>query len=107
MPRAKKGTSTNGTISAEDLAELQNALAGTLPKVAITSWPQDVWTRLALDCMVAGYTLVVSPQLDGRAVRVSVPVGTGRLVITAQNDLELVENLRALTLQVAKLPRKD
>jgi len=107
MPRAKKGTTSNGSITSDELAELQAALASTLPKMAITTWPGVEWTRLALDCMASGYTVVISPQLDGRAVRVSVPVGTGRLVITAQNDQELVENLRALTLQVAKLPRKD
>lgn len=107
MPRAKKGSTGNGSISVADLAELQAALASTLPKMAITAWPSAEWTRLALACMAKGYTVVISPQLDGRAVRVSVPVGTGRLVVTAQSDQELVENLRALTLQVEKLPPKD
>lgn len=106
MPRAKRVTSNPGdaTVTATDLAEMQAALAGTLPKMAVTTWPHAEWSALALEVVARGYVVTISPQMDGRAVKVSVPVGTGRLTVTANNDEELVESLRALLLQIRKLP---
>lgn len=83
---------------------MQSALAGTLPKVAVTAWPANEWSALALEVVSRGYVVTVSPQMDGRAVKISVPVGTGRLTVTASNDQELLESLRALLLQVRRLP---
>lgn len=107
MPRAKRTNGPGSAFTSADLAELQAALGGTLPKVAVTTFPHAEWTALALACFAKGYTVVLSPQLDGRAVRISVPVGTGRLALTAGNDQELLEAIRSLTLGVAKLPAKD
>lgn len=106
MPRAKNARATNGaeTVTASDLAEMQAALAGTLPKMAVTTWPHAEWSALALEVVARGYVVTISPQMDGRAVKMSVPVGTGRLTVTANNDEELVESLRALLLQVRRLP---
>lgn len=105
MPRAKRVYGEGPGVTDADLAELQTALAGTLSAVAVQQFPPDDWANLALACVVQGYTLVVSPQMDGRAVRLSVPVGTKRLALTAGNDRELAEAVRALTLAVRKLPR--
>lgn len=106
MPRAKNARANTGdaTVTAADLAEMQAALAGTLPKMAVTAWPHAEWSALALEVVARGYVVTVSPQMDGRAVKMSVPVGTGRLTVTANNDEELVESLRALLLQVRRLP---
>lgn len=106
MPRKKLHNPTDpaANFTPADLAEMQAALAGTLPKVAVTAWPGEAWSALALEVVSRGYVVTVSPQMDGRAVKISVPVGTGRLTVTASNDQELLEAVRALTLQVRRLP---
>lgn len=108
MPRAKSGRTSNGAdgVSAADLEEMQTALAGVLPTMAVTAWPEAEWSALAVEVVGRGYVVTVSPQMDGRAVKVSVPVGTGRLTVTAGNDRELLEALRALLLQVRRLPAR-
>ena len=103
MPRRSVGSkSANGTTSA-DISELQAALAATLPKVAITAFPGDVWQELVFACMSCNLSVIISPQMDGRALRVSIPVGNKRLAVVAGNDQELLESLRALLLAVRKI----
>lgn len=104
MPRAKQSSDRANGVSAADLEEMQAALAANLPKMAVTAWPAVEWTAFALEVVARGYVATISPQLDGRAVKISVPVGTGRLTVTANNDQELIEQLRALLLQVKRLP---
>lgn len=106
MPAGKRssGGRDDGRVPAADLAELQAALAATLRSHSVGSFPHDDWASLAICCLHAGVTLVVSPQMDGRAVRLSVPIGTKRLSITAGTDIELEEGIRALILAVRKLP---
>jgi hypothetical protein len=106
VPRAKKSSTAGTGVSAADMAEFRAALAGTLSQVAVSAFPPADWASLTIACLRQGYTLVVSPQLDGRAVRLSVPVGTDRLAITASTDQELLEAIRKMELLVRKLPLK-
>lgn len=107
MPRARKPSASANSVSSSDLAEFQAALAGTLQATRVNTFPAGDLAALAQTCVDAGYTLVISPQMDGRAVRLSVPVGTDRLAIVAGTDQELEEATRALILLVRKLPRKQ
>lgn len=108
MPTGKRsnaGKQNTGPSSA-DLDELQAALAAQLHRVTITAWPLEEWARLTFAAHSRGYSLVISPQMDGGAVRISVPVGTKRLAVTAANDEQLLEAVRALILSVEKLPKQ-
>lgn len=107
MPRKGIGSKSANTVPSADMAELRAALGAALSKTRIETWPSVEWTRLALACASKGYTLVVSPQMGGRGVRVSIPVGQGRLPIEAMTDQELLEGIRALILAVEKLPANE
>lgn len=108
MPTGRRSNARSQTpdISDGDFQELQAALAGTLSKVAVSEFPPAEWALLALRCIRKGYTLSLSPQVDGRAVRLRIPIGQKPLEITAGNDQELVEAVRAMLMAVEKLPTR-
>lgn len=104
MPRARSQKNTAGVPTAAEFAELKASLAETLQSARVTALPPAEWAELTWTVLQAGRTLVVSPQMEGRAVRLSVPVGTDRLAVTASTDGELLEAMRKLILLVRKLP---
>ena len=103
MPRPNAAKRSEHLPTPAQLAELQAALAETLSTVAVDAFPGEELAALAIECVKRGYTLVVSPQMDGRAVRISVPVGAKRLGGTAMNNEEVLAVCRGLLLAVRKM----